>query len=220
MLLAEHDPDWPIAAGRLVAAVRAALGDRALLVEHVGSTSVPGLAAKPVIDLVLTVVDPTDEDTYVPPLEALGCHLHVREPEWHEHRMLKCPDPMVNLHVFGDGSDEVDRMLAFRDHLRTDDRDHRLYESTKRELAAREWADTQDYADAKSDVVADIMTRALAGRARLDGAFVLVTGSPGSGRTALARQLAPRLGLPLLTQDALRRTLLAELGAPDAETSG
>ena len=82
-------------------AIRAVLGDRVLALEHIGSTSVPGLAAKPVLDLVLTVADPADEAAYVPALEPLGLLLHIREPDWDEHRMLTRPDRSVNLHVFG-----------------------------------------------------------------------------------------------------------------------
>jgi len=161
--LADPDPRWPSVAARLVASVVEVLGSRVLLLEHVGSTAVPDLPAKPVIDLVLAVADPTDEASYVPDLEALGFWLHVREPEWHQHRLLKQAD--INLHVFGIGEDEIDRMLAFRDHLRSDVRDRRLYRDTKQALAGRTWAYVQDYADVKSDVVAEIMCRASARRA-------------------------------------------------------
>lgn len=211
VLLAGPDPGWATTGGSLVAAVRAALGDRAQLVAHVGSTSVPRLAAKPVYDLVLTVEDPGDEDAYVPALEPLGYRLHLREPEWHEHRLLKHDDPAVNLHVFGAGSPEADRMLAFRDHLRADERDRLLYEKTKRELAAREWAVTQDYADAKSDVVAEIMPRALDRPRRVEGLVVLVRHEPGAEAPRAAGDLATRLGLPLLATDGLRA------GVPSAD---
>ena len=207
VLLAEPDPGWASTGASLVAAVRGALGDRASLVAHVGSTSVPRLAAKPVYDLVLTVDDPGAEDGYVPALEPLGYRLHLREPEWHEHRLLKHDDPAVNLHVFGAGSEEADRMLAFRDHLRADERDRLLYESTKRELAAREWAVTQDYADAKSDVVAEIMRRALDRPRRAEGLVVLVRDEPGAVTPDAARALAARLGLPLLAAEGVRAVL-------------
>ena len=75
--------------------------------------------------------------------------------------MLKKADPSVNLHVFSAGCEEIDRMLAFRDHLRTNEADRELYERTKRELASRHWAYVQDYADAKSEVVEEIITRAV-----------------------------------------------------------
>ena len=162
--LAPYDPAWPELFAREEAQMRAALGERALMVEHAGSTSVPGLSAKPLIDILLVVADSSDESTYVPALEAAGYTLRIREPDWHEHRLFKGPDTDINLHVFSSGSTEIERMLAFRDHLRTDPVDRDRYESAKRELAARTWAYTQNYADAKSTVVEEIMSRALARR--------------------------------------------------------
>lgn len=141
--------------------MRAALGERALVLEHVGSTSAPGRCARPVIDVLLVVADSADEDAYAPGLRAQGYVLRVREPDWHEHRLFNGPDTDVNLHVFGRESDEPGRMLAFRDHLRADAQDRRTYAETKRRLAERTWRDVQHYADAKSDVVAAIMSRAL-----------------------------------------------------------
>lgn len=158
--LQKSDASWPALYAREQTRIRAALADRVLLLEHVGSTSVPGLAAKPIIDMVLVVADSADEMSYVPPLEAEGYFLKVREPDWFEHRLLKGPDTNVNLHVFSPGAAEIDRMLTFRDHLRTNPDDLRRYEATKRELASREWRYVQDYADAKSAVVQEIMERA------------------------------------------------------------
>jgi GrpB-like predicted nucleotidyltransferase (UPF0157 family) len=160
--LVEYEEAWPTRFEREAKRIRAALGVRALEVEHAGSTSVPGLAAKPIIDIVLAVPDSSDEDAYVPALEAAGYTLRIREPDWYEHRVLKKADPSVNLHVFSAGCVEIDRMLAFRDHLRTNEVDRELYERTKRELAAREWAYMQDYADAKTEVVEEIIARARA----------------------------------------------------------
>ena len=162
--LDDYDPGWPAAFEREAARIRDALGDQVRLLEHVGSTSVPGLPAKPIIDMVLAVPDSTDEDAYVPPMEAAGYVLRIREPQWLEHRLFRGTDPDSNIHVFTVGTAEIDRMLAFRDWLRRDDDDRRLYEQTKRELAAREWKYVQHYADAKTDVVAAIMERALARR--------------------------------------------------------
>jgi GrpB-like predicted nucleotidyltransferase (UPF0157 family) len=163
ILLAEYDPAWPALFEREVARIRSILGDRFLLIEHVGSTSVPGLAAKPVIDMVLVVADSSDEPSYVPDMEAAGYVLRIREPDWFEHRVFKGPDTNVNLHVFSQGCEEVDRMLRFRDWLRTHDEDRALYERTKRELAAKRWRYVQNYADAKTAVVREIMARADAG---------------------------------------------------------
>lgn len=131
--------------------------------EHVGSTSVPGLAAKPIIDMVLAVEDSADESGYVPDLEARGYTVRIREPEWFEHRVLKGPEADINLHVFTAGAEEIERMILFRDHLRDGADDRARYETVKRTLAARSWESVQDYADAKSSVVREIMTRAAAG---------------------------------------------------------
>ena len=159
--LAEYDPAWPRLYEREAERIGGALGPTALRIEHTGSTSVPGLAAKPLIDIVLVVADTRDERAYVPPLEAAGYVLRIREPDWHEHRLFKGPDTNVNVHTFSDGCSEVERMVAFRDWLRTHDDDRELYESAKRELAAREWKYVQNYADAKSAVVEEILARAL-----------------------------------------------------------
>lgn len=158
--IVDYDPEWPRLFEREAARIRAALGDDALRIEHVGSTSVPGLAAKPRIDILLVVGDSADEATYVPALEAAGYVLRIREPEWYEHRVFKGPDTDVNLHVFTAGCPEIERMLGFRDHLRGHEADRRLYERSKRELAQRDWKYTQNYADAKSAVVEEIIARA------------------------------------------------------------
>lgn len=163
--LVPYDLAWPARYAVLEAQIREALGPKALMVEHVGSTSVPGLAAKPIIDVVLAVLDSADESSYVPLLESLGYVLRIREPDWFDHRMLKSPEIDGNIHVFSHSCEEISRMLTFRDWLRTNGRDRRLYEQKKHELAARTWKHTQNYADAKSDVVRDILDRAFgAGR--------------------------------------------------------
>jgi len=159
--LEPYNPEWPRLYARLERQLRAALGAKTLMIEHVGSTSVPGLSAKPVIDVVLAVPDSADEGSYVPPLERLGYVLRIREPDWFEHRLLKSPAIDGNVHVFSRACPEIDRMLAFRDWLRTNDDDRKLYQRTKQELAARTWKYMQNYADAKSDVVGEILARAL-----------------------------------------------------------
>jgi GrpB-like predicted nucleotidyltransferase (UPF0157 family) len=160
--LIEYDPAWPRLFEREASRIRALLDDRVLVLEHAGSTSVPGLAAKPIVDIVLGVADSADEAAYAPALELGAYVLRIREPEWHEHRVFKGPDTDVNLHVFSAGSPEITRMLAFRDWLRSHDDERLLYERTKRELSARDWAYVQQYADAKSAVVEAIVGRALA----------------------------------------------------------
>jgi GrpB-like predicted nucleotidyltransferase (UPF0157 family) len=158
--LADYDPQWPALYAREEARIRSVLGDRVVEIHHTGSTSVPGLAAKPVIDITLVVPDSSDEPAYVPDMEAAGYRLTIREPEWFEHRLFKGPDTNVNLHVFSPGCQEIERMVGFRDWLRTHPEDRDLYLRTKRELSTRTWAYVQNYADAKTEVVEAIAARA------------------------------------------------------------
>ena len=97
---------------------------------------------------------------YLPALESVGYVLRIREPSWHQHRLLRGPDTDVNLHVFSEGCPEIDRMIRFRDHLRSRAADKELYERAKRDLAKLEWTYVQHYADAKSAIVEEILGRA------------------------------------------------------------
>jgi GrpB-like predicted nucleotidyltransferase (UPF0157 family) len=162
VVLEDYDPRWPRWYAEQEARIRAALGDVVVRVEHVGSTSIPGLAAKPVIDVLLVVPDSSDEDAYVPALVEAGYYLRLRERGWHGHRLLKYVEPSVNLHVYSPVCEELDRMLVFRDRLRSHPGDLAEYERVKRELASRTWNRVQDYADAKTRVVERIILRALA----------------------------------------------------------
>lgn len=143
------------------AKISRALGDRAISIDHVGSTSVPGLAAKPIIDICLTVADSAEEGEYLAALTAIGFRLRVREPDFFEHRMLRPLARDVHLHLFSLGCREITWYLVFRDWLRLNQSDRALYESTKRRLATMEWPTMQHYADAKSAVILEIMGRAL-----------------------------------------------------------
>jgi GrpB-like predicted nucleotidyltransferase (UPF0157 family) len=165
-VLADYDPEWPRLYQREADRIRSLLGDRVLRLEHIGSTSVPGLAAKPIIDILLVVADPGDEDGYLPPLVDAGYRLVIREPDWYQHRAFKGPDTNINLHVYPPESPEVARYLTFRDRLRSDDADRAWYERTKRELASRTWTYVQQYADAKTEVVEEIVARAQASAGR------------------------------------------------------
>ncbi|MDP4127789.1 MAG: GrpB family protein [Bacillota bacterium] len=158
--LVGYDPRWPDLFNREANLVRSALGDKALRVEHVGSTSVPGLCAKPIIDMLLVVEDSADEPSYVPALEAAGFTLRIREPEWFEHRLFKGSVIDINLHVFSAGASEVERMLRFRDWLRTNEIDCDNYADVKRSLAQCVWQYVQNYADAKTSIIQEIMDRA------------------------------------------------------------
>lgn len=161
----DYDPRWPSWFAEEAARIRAALGVIAMRVEHVGSTSVPGLAAKPIIDVVLAVPDSAQEDMYVPALVAAGYDLQIREPEFHEHRCFYTRRDRghardVNLHTYTEGCVEIDTYTVFRDWLRTHEDDRLLYQAKKRELAARDWKYVQHYADAKTGVITDIKARA------------------------------------------------------------
>jgi GrpB-like predicted nucleotidyltransferase (UPF0157 family) len=158
--IVDYDPCWPALFAREADRIRSVLGIRALRIEHVGSTSVPGLVAKPVIDLVLAVADSRVEDAYAPSLHAAGYVLRIREPNWNEHRMFKGRDNDINLHVFSSGCPEIDRMLMFRDWLRGNATDRDLYARTKLALAQKEWTHVQNYADAKTAVIQEIIARA------------------------------------------------------------
>jgi len=157
-----YDPRWPELFAREAARIRSILQSRALRIEHVGSTSVPGLPAKPVIDLLLGIDDSANELAYVPALESAGYVLRIREPNWYDHRMFKGPDTDINLHVLSAGCPEIDRMLIFRDWLCTHPEDRELYARTKLALAQQQWQHVQNYADAKTAVVEEILGRAVA----------------------------------------------------------
>ena len=159
IVLVEHDELWHERFSVEAARIEGRLGAGALRVEHVGSTAVCGLAAKPIVDILLVVTDPSNEAAYVPPLRDAGYELRIREPEFFEHRMLRTADRGVHLHVFGPDAAEVDRMLAFRDTLRTDTSAKQRYERVKRRLVRREWPTMQHYADAKSDAMNDILRK-------------------------------------------------------------
>lgn len=158
--LVEYDPEWPRLYEREAARIRSVLGERVLLLEHIGSTSVPGLAAKPIIDIQLEVPDSDDEAAYAPDLEAAGYRLVIREPDWEKHRLFKGPDTNINLHVHSPGNGETERHRLFLGRLRSHPEELALYLAKKRELAAQTWEYVQNYADAKTGVINEIIERA------------------------------------------------------------
>lgn len=156
IFIQEYDPTWPDQYQAEEKKIVTALSGQEIVLQHVGSTSVPGLCAKPILDILLVVEDSTQETRYVPALEEAGYVLRIREPDWYQHRMFKGTAPAVNLHVFSRGCEEAQRMLDFRDWLRTHPKDRDLYAAEKRRLAQKTWTYVQNYADAKSEVVAEI----------------------------------------------------------------
>lgn len=160
MVIVGYDPDWPAKFQEHAARISSALGAKALDIQHVGSTSVPGLAAKPIIDIVVTVADSGDEAAYLPASLEAGYVLRVREPDWHQHRMLRTPELDVHIHFYSTGCEEITRLLAFREHLRRHDDERGRYVELKRKLAQQEWSDMNAYAQAKTAFIEDIIARA------------------------------------------------------------
>ena len=158
----DYDERWSMRFREIAERVRQALGEDALGVEHIGSTSVPGLAAKPIVDVLLTVSDINNEAAYVPALESAGFLLRVREPA---HRMMRTPARDVHVHVYEPGRPEARDYIDLRDWLRVDAEDREVYAATKRMLARQQWNDMNDYADAKTEVIYDVLARARAWRA-------------------------------------------------------
>jgi GrpB-like predicted nucleotidyltransferase (UPF0157 family) len=164
LVLADPDPDWPQQYDGLAGRIRDALGWRVLQLDHVGSTSVAGLPAEPIIDIDLTVADPGCEQGYIPALEAAGFRHVSREPWWYGHRMLRSGQPLCNLHVFGFDSPELVKHRIFRDWLRGNPADRDLYAAIKRQAAAEASAAgehvIQHYSARRRPVVREIYQRA------------------------------------------------------------
>jgi ribA/ribD-fused uncharacterized protein len=157
IVIADPDPAWSSRFRHERDRLRKALGDRALRIEHVGSTSVPGLAAKPIVDIQVSVDDVEDEAGYLPRLEAAGYHLRVRQPD---HRMVRTRQLDVHVHICSAGGAWERDHLLFRDWLRTTPADRAAYERLKRELATRDWFDVNQYAEAKGGLIDEILGRA------------------------------------------------------------
>ena len=157
LVLVPYDPRWPAAYDEHERRIRDALGPVAVQVEHIGSTSVPGLAAKPIVDVLVTVADITAEEDHVERLLAAGYVLRVREPG---HRLVRSPARDVHVHVLEVGDDAAEAYLVFRDRLRASPEDRTLYERTKRALLEQDWPDMNAYAEAKTEVISQIKERA------------------------------------------------------------
>lgn len=159
VILLPYDPKWSEMYEGEASIIREALGKKALVLEHIGSTSVPGLIAKPCIDILLGVVDSADEEDYAPQLDAAGFVLRRREPDWHEHRVFKSERINVNLHVWSAGHSEIARHIAFRDWLRTHPEDRDAYAAAKQRIAQGSFDHMNQYADAKDEIVREIHER-------------------------------------------------------------
>ncbi|MFD1141595.1 GrpB family protein [Larkinella insperata] len=160
----DYQPQWPALFQQEATRIRRLLGPVVLGLEHVGSTSVPGLAAKPIIDMDLMVADSADEASYLPPLERAGYRLLIREPDWQQHRMLKGPATDINLHVWTLGSIEAQRHVVFRDWLRTHPEDRERYGQLKKEVARQPFTYIYEYNNAKASLIYEIYERAFSGQ--------------------------------------------------------
>ena len=158
--IVDYDPSWPDTFRSHAAAIFEALGEANLRIEHIGSTAVPGLASKPIIDILLVVENSGNEESYLPQMEEAGYELLVREPDWHQHRMFRTPERDVHIHVYSWGCPEIDRIILFRNQLRSSPNDRSRYEPTKRKLAEQSWECMDDYAKEKTEVVESILTAA------------------------------------------------------------
>ncbi|KAI0390846.1 GrpB domain protein [Xylariaceae sp. FL0594] len=165
LAIVDYNPAWPSLYQAIESLIRASLSSETILhIQHVGSTSVPGLPAKDIIDIDLVVADPSREETYVQALENAGFRFILREPKWYEHRLfhLDGAPHHANLHVFGPSSPEVVRHRLFRDWLREHPEDCARYVDAKRgaaEQTVAEGGNMQQYTDRKDPVVRDILNR-------------------------------------------------------------
>jgi GrpB-like predicted nucleotidyltransferase (UPF0157 family) len=154
IVIARYDPSWPAAYDDESARIRTALGPTAVRVEHVGSTSVPGLGAKPVIDIQVSVPDLEDEAAFRDPLELLG-YVHTPDDEA-QHRFFRREGAGLatrQVHVCHVGGEWERRHLAFRDYLRADRSAAAEYERLKRGLAERHGMDIDAYIDGKAPFI-------------------------------------------------------------------
>ena len=161
--LHSYDARWASSYREHLQRIRDAVAAGEIRIHHIGSTSVPALAAKPIIDILVTVDDITAEEDYLDALKDVGYELRVREPG---HRLVRTPARDVHVHLFEHDDPAVDDYLLLRDHLRSDPADRSLYENTKRTLLSKRWDDMNDYADAKTDIIMAIKGRARAARGR------------------------------------------------------
>lgn len=167
IVICPYDPTWPAQFDLHKARVVEALGARALRIAHIGSTAVPGLAAKPIVDMLLVVQDSANEHDYLPLLEEVGYVLRVREPSPDEHRILTNADRNLHLHVSSQGSGEINRYLLLRGLLRTDADARTRYEAEKRRLAGLDWQAVDDYARAKTGIIEGLIRSARTSEANL-----------------------------------------------------
>ena len=151
--IVDYRPEWVHEFEQHKKKIEQALGSIAIQIEHIGSTSVPDLAAKPIIDVVIAVKDASDESSYLQPLINAGYQLRVREPMFFEHRMVRTPNRDTHIHIFSEGCQEIERYLLLRQYLRDNESARKEYEALKRRFAEQSWDDMNAYAEAKTDII-------------------------------------------------------------------
>lgn len=156
--LVGHDPAWANAYASAADEIRAALGAAAVSVEHVGSTAIAGIVAKPRIDVLIVVGTYDPEAVYQEPLASLG-YAYDHRDELHVLFKGSRDGTPFNLHVVERDAEEATRMIVFRDYLRSHPDEARRYEDLKKDLAERH-SDGDVYAEAKSSYVQEVLRRA------------------------------------------------------------
>ncbi len=160
--IVDYDPSWPDRFAEWRDRLSAELGTVALRIEHVGSTAVPGLAAKPILDIQVTVVDLEDEGAYVPAIDRAGVALRSRDAAHRYFRPAPGRPRDVQIHVCAAGGDWERDHLDFRDYLRSNDEARDAYGNLKKALAVQYPDDRLAYTEAKTAFVTDALCRARA----------------------------------------------------------
>jgi GrpB-like predicted nucleotidyltransferase (UPF0157 family) len=161
VVIAAYDPRWPELFSELGAALRQALSETALRIDHIGSTAVPGLDAKPVIDVQISVVSFEPLDAYRIPIESLGFVFRANNPDLTKRYFRETPgERRTHIHVRRAGSWAEQSALLFRDYVRTHEGDARRYAELKYRLAEKYRDDRLSYTDGKGPFVREIMVRA------------------------------------------------------------
>jgi GrpB-like predicted nucleotidyltransferase (UPF0157 family) len=158
--LGDYDPCWVDVYHSHRDRIREAIPVE-VTIEHIGSTAVPGLAAKPIVDICVVVDDITAEEDYLDPLLTAGYELRVREPG---HRLMRTPARDVHVHLYPRGHPAIVDYLLLRDRLRSHSDERSRYERVKRSLIEQQWDDMNAYAEAKTEVISAIKARARAAR--------------------------------------------------------
>jgi GrpB-like predicted nucleotidyltransferase (UPF0157 family) len=161
VVIVPYDPGWPLLFRALGTAFRQALGDTALRIDHIGSTAVAGLDAKPIIDVQISVESFEPLDAFRLPLESLGIIFRAENPELTKRYFREAPgERRTHIHVRRAGSWSEQFALLFRDYMRTHDEDARDYAKLKYRLAEQYGEDRRGYTEAKADFLWQIMIRA------------------------------------------------------------